>query len=126
MGPRMLLQIGLLGLAFSFATAIFGWRAVPLLACTWGLYEKAGNRPALAASLSAGLAWALLLAWTAARGPMLLLSERASGVLAVPSLTLFALTLMFPMALAWGAGVLGETAKHLYERRRTRQMKACS
>ena len=114
----MLLQIALLGLAFSLATALFGWWAVPLLACFWGVYDNAENRPGLIASFAAGLGWALLLVWTTTQGPVLLLSSRASGVMGVPSVMLFALTLMFPMALAWGAGVLGETARWFWEKRR--------
>jgi len=121
MNRWMLLQIGMLSLAFSLATALFGWWAVPVLACFWGLYDKAANRPALVASLAAGLGWALLLVWTATQGPLLLLSSRASGVMGVPSVTLFALTLMFPMALGWGAGVLGGTGRYIFERRRTLQ-----
>ena len=114
-----LLQLGLLSLAFSLATALFGWWSVPVLACFWGLYDHAENRPALVASFAAGLGWALLLAWTAIQGPVLLLSQRVSGVMGVPSATLIALTLMFPMALGWGGGVLGGTARYFWERRKT-------
>ena len=120
MNRWMLLQIGLLGLAFSFATALFGWWAVPFLACFWGLYDRAENRPALIASFAAGFGWALLLVWTATQGPVLLLSSRASGTLGVPSVMLITLTLVFPMALAWGAGVVGVTARYFWERRRSR------
>jgi hypothetical protein len=111
-----LLQIGLLGSAFALATVLFGWWGVPILAWFWGLYDKSENRPALIASAAAGLGWGFLLIWTATQGPVLGLSSRASGVLAVPSLTLILLTLMFPMILAWGAGVLGGTVRQFWKR----------
>lgn len=114
---RTMLQIGLLGLAFALATALFGWWAVPALGCLWGAYERAHSRPALVAALAAGFGWLLLLGWNAVSGPLLLLAKRASGVLGVPSLTLIALTLLYPMALAWGAGIVGETAKRLFDSR---------
>lgn len=112
-----LLQVGLLSVAFSLATALFGWWAVPLLACFWGLYDHAENRPALIASFAAGLGWALLLGWTAILGPMWSLAARTSGVMGVPSVVMIFLTLMFPMALGWGAGVVGETAKYFWATR---------
>jgi len=118
MNRWMLLQLAMLSLAFSLATALVGWWVVPLLACFWGVYDHAENRPALVASFAAGLGWALLLVWTATQGPLLLLSQRASGVMGVPSPTLIALTLMFPMALAWGGGVLGGTARYFWMRRK--------
>ncbi len=118
MNRWLLLQVGMLSLAFSLATFFFGWWAVPCLACFWCLYDKAEHRPALIASLSAGLGWAFLLVWTATRGPVLLLASRASGVMGVPSVALITLTLMFPMALAWGAGVVAGTVRLLWERRR--------
>jgi hypothetical protein len=114
-----LLQISLLSLAYSLATVLLGWWAVPLVACVWGVYEKEELRPALIASVSAGLGWALLLAWTALSGPAMVLSERAAGVMGAPGITLIALTLLFPMALAWGAGVLGGIARYVWERWRS-------
>jgi hypothetical protein len=111
MARRMMLQIVFLGPAFALATALLGWWGVPVLGCLWGVYEKPIHRPSLAASLAAGLGWLLLLAWTAFSGPVLLLSERAAGVMGVPGATLIALTLLYPMTLAWSAGVLGETSR---------------
>jgi len=113
----LLLKLVLLGMAFSLATAMFGWWAVPVLAAAWGIYDNADNRPGLVASGAAGIGWAFLLVWTATRGPVLLLSQRTAGVLGVPSATLVALTLMFPMALGWGAGVVGVTAKYFWGKR---------
>ncbi len=115
---RTISQVGLLGVAFAVATALFGWWAVPLLGCLWGVYEEARNKPALVAALAGGLGWLILLIWNAVAGPMLLLSARAAGVLGVPSATLVALTLLYPMALAWGAGIVGETARLVFASRR--------
>jgi hypothetical protein len=107
----MIMQVGLLGIGFALATGLFGWWSVPLLGCLWGMFEEARSKPAVVAALAAGLGWLLLLIWDAVVGPLLLLSARASGVMGVPSATLIALTLLYPMALAWGAGIIGETMK---------------
>lgn len=118
---RISIQVGLLGLAFSCATALFGWWAVPCLAAFWGLYDRPRNRPALIASAAAGLGWALILIWAATQGPLLQLSSRASEVLSAPGPTLMLLTLMLPMVLGWSAGALGGTVRHLWERQRARR-----
>ncbi len=111
-------QVGLLSVAFALATTLIGWWAVPVLGCFWGFYESAERRTALVASVAAGLGWTLLLLWTAAMGPLPSLVQRVAGVMGVPSISLIGLTVMFPMALAWGAGVLGGTARLAWKRRR--------
>jgi hypothetical protein len=118
MNRWVLLRLGMLSVAFSLVTVLLGWWGVPLLAGVWGLYDNEANRPALVASFAGGLGWGMLLIWTATQGPLLHLAQRASGVMGVPSFTLFALTLMFPMALAWGAGVLGMTTRFYWQKRR--------
>lgn len=116
----ILIQTGLLSVAFALATALIGWWAVPILGCFWGLYESSDRRPAIVVSVAAGLGWAILLLWTAAMGPLLSLVQRVAGVMGVPSISLIGLTVMFPMALAWGASVLGETVRLVWNERRGR------
>lgn len=118
MRTKMLLHMSALSVVFAIGTAFLGWWVVPAAACVWGFYDNSEHRPALEASLSAGLGWLILLVWTGTKGPVLELSDRVSGVMGVPSAALIGLTLVFPMALAWGAAVLGESA--LYVERRLR------
>ncbi len=113
-----LLQIVLLSVAIALATTVFGWWAVPLIAAAWGLVSKADERPALQASLAGGLGWVLLLIWSAAEGPLRALANRAAGVMGISVVTLVLLTVLFPMALAWSAALLGEVARSSVHRRR--------
>ena len=111
MRGRTALQIVLLSVAFALATALFGWWAVPALGGVWGVVARDEERPALRVCFAAGLGWVLLLAWTATQGPIFELARRAAGVMGTPSVALFALTVMFPMVLAWGAAVVVGTLK---------------
>lgn len=115
-----LLRIGLLGSAFALATVLVGWWAVPALAAFWALYDGSVHRPAQTAAVAAGLGWGLLLMWTAAEGPVLRLSSMLSGVLGVPGLSLIALTIMFPVGLAWGAGIIADALRTLWSMRSRR------
>jgi len=114
-----LLQIVLLSVAVALATTVVGWWAVPLMAAIWGLVSRADERPALTASLAAGLGWGLLLIWTAGAGPIRVLASRAAGVMGISVLTLVALTVLFPMALAWSAALLGEVTRNAVDNRRS-------
>jgi hypothetical protein len=117
-----LLQIVLLSVAIALATTVVGWWAVPLMAVIWALVSKADERPALVASLAAGLGWVLLLIWTAGEGPIKVLASRAAGVMGVSVFTLVFLTVLFPMALAWSAALLGKFTRNAVvdKRRRAR------
>ena len=104
---RRLAQILMLSAAFALATLVFGWWIVPGLAFVWGVLARSDVKPGKAAALAAGLGSVWLLVWTAGTGPAGELARRAAGVLAIPSVVFVAVTLVFPMVLAWGAGVLG-------------------
>jgi hypothetical protein len=105
---RVLLQTVLLAVAMALGTAELGWWIVPLLGAAWGLIAAGDGRPPLAAALAAGLGWVVLLVLTASEGPIGVLADRASGVMGVGREVVYLLTLLFPMAVAWGAAVLGE------------------
>ncbi|MFQ5702965.1 MAG: hypothetical protein ACE5HT_02990 [Gemmatimonadales bacterium] len=104
---RLIVQTGLLALAFALATFAFGWLAVPVVGLVWGLVARAWERPALVAALAAGLGWAVLLVWDATQGPVGELARRTAGVMGLPSAGLVVLTVAYPMLIAWGAAVLG-------------------
>jgi len=107
-----LLQLILMGPAFAAATFLVGWLGVPLLACFWGWYDRIENRPALVGSVSAGIGWLIMLLWTSVNGPVLLLAQRTAAIWQVPTIAFLALTILFPMGLAWSAGIVGMTLRH--------------
>jgi hypothetical protein len=110
MTRRNLLQLIMLSIAIALATSVLAWWTVPVIAGAWGVLADDEDRPALVVSLAAGLSWILLLVWTAANGPITALAARAAGTFEVPSTVLYGITMLFPMAIAWGAAVVGEVA----------------
>lgn len=103
-----LLQIVLLSIAVALATAAFGWYSVPILGLLWGVISREQDRAALAYSLAGGLGWAVLLVWTAAKGSLPVLADRTAGVLGVGGPVLYAVTILFAVAVAWGSAAVGE------------------
>ncbi len=99
-------QVLLLSGAIALATIVFGWVTVPVLAFAWGVVAS-DSKPGAVSGMAAGLGWGWLLLWTAAVGPAGELASRAGGVLSIPSVALVMVTLLFPMVLAWGGGVVG-------------------
>ena len=93
-------RIALLSLAFIAATVVFGWWGVPLLGLSWGIVGRSTARPALTAGCSAGLSWALILAWSAMVGPVGALAGKLGGIASTPGAVFLALTLLLPVALA--------------------------
>ena len=94
------IRITLLSLAFIAVTAVFGWWGVPLLGLTWGIVGRSTARPALTAGTAAGLAWALILAWSAVVGPVGALAGKLGGIASAPGAVFVGLTLLLPVALA--------------------------
>lgn len=99
-----------LTIGFAGATLIVGWWGIPVLAGAWGVWTRgrppARVRAASASAVSAALAWSLLLAWTAVRGPLPQLVATLGGVLGFPGILLVAATLAFGALLAWSATAL--------------------
>lgn len=102
---RSCVRVLLLALAFVLATRVLGWWGVPLTALLWGALspETDGGVAALGASLG----WAFLLFRDHTFGPIGTLASDLSTLFHLPPLVLFALTLLFPAALAWSAAVIG-------------------
>ena len=92
----------LLAEAFAVATFAFGWWTVPVLAA---LYAVASPNPrrARTAGLCALAGWGTLLALDFAKGPVAEMGHRLGGVMGLPSVVLYVLTLIFPALLAWSA-----------------------
>ena len=108
---RPVLKVVLISAAFALTTAAIGWLAVPLLAVLWGLLARREERPGLVALLAAGLGWTWLLLWNAAVGEAGELVAVTGGVMGLPGSGFVALTLAYPMVMAWGGAVVGGAVK---------------
>jgi hypothetical protein len=95
----------LLAEAFAVSTFAFGWWTVPALAA---LYSIASTNPkrARTAGLCALAGWGTLLLLDFAKGPVAEMGHRLGGVMGLPSIVLYVLTLLFPALLAWSAARL--------------------
>jgi hypothetical protein len=100
------LKILLLGTAFALTTIVFGWWGVPVLAAVWGVIAPNRKRAPLLAAVAAGWGWVLLLLWTAVVGPIMILADRAAGVMQMGSASLLGMTVAFAMLLAWAAAMV--------------------
>ncbi len=81
-------------------TVLAGWWGVLVVSVAWGLVADRSTRPARTAALAGVAAWSVLLLWTAARGPVWMLSETLAGILGVPGIVLLILSVTFPGLLA--------------------------
>jgi hypothetical protein len=99
--------IGLVLLAEAFAVATFGlgWWSVPIVAAAWAVYSTDQNRARVAAFCAMG-GWATLLALDFARGNVGTMATQLGGVMSLPPIVLYVLTLVFPALLAWSAATL--------------------
>jgi hypothetical protein len=97
-----------LAILLAAGTLLLGWWAVPAIAAVWGIvYGRDGARGAGGrAALAGALAWLALLAFDAARGPLLGLATILGGVMGLPPVALVAVTLVFPALAAWSAATI--------------------
>lgn len=92
----------LLAEAFAVATFAFGWWTVPVLAALYAIASTNPNRARTAALCALG-GWGTLLLLDFAKGPVAEMGQRLGGVMGLPSVALYLLTLLFPALLAWSA-----------------------
>lgn len=102
---RTIVKAILLAEGFAVATFGLGWWTVPVVAAAFALASTM-RRPALFAALSAAAGWGFLLLLDAAKGPVGNMGARLGGVMGVPALVLWSVTLLFPALLAWCAATL--------------------
>jgi hypothetical protein len=102
MNMGKVVRVVLLGEAFAVTTYALGWWTVPIVAGLWALFAKDLHRAFVAALCAAG-GWATLLLIDVGRGPVGTMGVKLGGVLGVPALALWMLTLLFPALLAWSA-----------------------
>ncbi len=108
---RTAVQALLMSAAFAMATVAVGWLAVPGVALLWGVARQRHDRPALVAMLAAGLGWVWLMVWNAAVGEVSDLAAKTGDVFGLTGIGFVALTLAFPMVMAWGAAVVGGSVR---------------
>ena len=106
---RQFTEIGVLAATIAVATAWVGWWTVPLVGAAWGFGRHGEGWPVATSAVSASLAWVVLLAFTALRGPVGTLSGQVGGVMGIPGWLLILVFLIFPAALA-GAAAAAATA----------------
>ena len=101
-----LLRFALLTAAFALATFAAGWWAVPLVAAIYaGITANHRRGSAVLSAFAAMLAWVILLAITAAQGPVGVLAGELGGVLSLKPIGVYAVTIAFPGLLAISAAV---------------------
>lgn len=105
MSLRNVVKAVLLAELFAVATYALGWWTVPLIAALWALMSHDEN-VARYTALCAVAGWTTLLLLDAAKGPVANMAARLGGVMGIPSVLLYVLTLLFPALLAWSAAKL--------------------
>lgn len=105
MNVRPFVKYILLAEVFAVTTFGLGWWSVPLVAAAWGLASRSPRKAAFAAFAAIG-GWASLLMLDVARGPVATMGSQLAGVMKLPAVALYALTLIFPALLAWCAAAL--------------------
>jgi hypothetical protein len=103
----MLSEVALLAIAMVAATAVGGWWGVLVAAFAWGAWSGRAGGVAIAAVC----AWGSVLVWTAVIGPLPALAADLGSIAGAPGWLLVVATLVFPMALAWSAAVVGAVVR---------------
>lgn len=102
---RAFVKAVLLAEAFAVTTFGLGWWSVPIVAALFAIASKRQN-PARFAALCAAAGWGSLILLDVAKGPVGNMGARLGGVMGVPPVILWVLTLVFPALLAWCAAAL--------------------
>ena len=97
----------LLTAALAIGTWAGGWSAVPLVAFLWGAWRRDDLRAPLTAAVSAPVAWALLLLFSALRTPVMAVADRVGGLAGLPGPAIVAVMLLFAAGLGWSAAEVG-------------------
>ncbi len=110
MNMRTVVKFILLAETFAVATFGLGWWVVPVIAAIWGLVSRDLAKARFAA-FAATVGWASMLLLDVARGQVGVMGEELAGVMKLPAVALYFLTLIFPALLAWCAASLVPTAR---------------
>jgi len=105
------MRSALIALVLAAATILAGWWAVPIVVCFCVMLLAPRAWDGFRAALAAVAAWGAILGWTAATSPLTKLLHQLSSLMHLPSWALIAVTLVFPMGLAWSAWTLGREVR---------------
>lgn len=106
--------------AFVLGSAFVAWWSVPVVAGVWGAVIAYTVKPWRSAALTAAAAWALLLAVSGTRGPLLGLAGLLGAIFGLPGFVIILVALVFPAILAWSAaGLVSALREALRQRAQT-------
>ena len=114
-----MIAVAMVSSAAALGTWAFGWLALPAI----GLVVGAGRisaRPVATAASASLIAWAALLAYDAATGPVAALADLLGGVLGVSGALVIGLTLAYPAVVAGAAAGVGAGLRSLTAAKRSR------
>jgi hypothetical protein len=116
---RSVVRVVLLALAFALGTLVIGWFALPIVAVAWGAIADR-ERASLDAVVAAAVAWGALLVLAMFTGAIGEVARVIGGVVGVPSWVPIVATLLFGVALAWSAAVVGREIARVVRAARVR------
>ncbi len=105
MNVKTFVKFILLAEGFAVATYAIGWWAVPVVAAVWALFSEDADG-ALFAALAAAAGWGSLLLLDVYRGPVSVMGSQLAGIMKLPAVALYILTLVFPALIAWCTATL--------------------
>lgn len=106
------LRIAALALLGLLGTVFAGWWALLVVGVLRGLPLLPRRGAAMEAAVAGGLAWAVLLGWSALSGPVWRLAHEVGPIFHLPAWTLPLLTLLFGAAVAGAAALVTRQATH--------------
>jgi hypothetical protein len=109
MTPGNVRRLVVTTLLIAGGTWVAGWWAVPVIGLMAGLLLT----PAWIAGLASGLAWAILLGVDLFSDHFGRLAAMLGSVMGLPSVSIIALTLLFPAPLGWSAAAVGNALRSI-------------
>jgi hypothetical protein len=99
------LRIAVLTALGAGGTIVLGWWTLVIVGALRGLPALPRRGAVVEAAAAGGLAWAVLLGWSALRGPVWRLAQEVGPIFGLPPWTLLATTLVFAIVAAGSAAL---------------------
>jgi hypothetical protein len=100
------LRIAVLTVLGAGATIVLGWWTLVVVGGLRGMPVLPRRGTAVEAAVAGGLAWALVLGWSALRGPVWRLAREVSPIFGLPPWGLLTVTLAFAIVAAGSAAMV--------------------